>query len=432
MPTVLERLPQGARVAVVRLRSLGDCVLSTPAIHILKQARPDLRVAVAVENVFRAVFEGNPDIDELLPPLALAVRKWRPWLCWNLHGGTASVRITAVSGARLRAGFAHFRYRFLYNVRIPRAQEILGEERKVHTAEHAASAVFYFGAPRVEIPRARLFAPPAAPSRPYAVIHPIASAPAKTWSAAGFMAVAAHLERAHGMEPVFVAGGGEDVSAFTTHRCMVGAPLGKVKALHRGGVAVRGQRFRTGAHGGGFRRPAGGDLRRFRRGCVAAVARHRGGGGARAGGHRRGDGSAGYRGAGKAEGAGMSFLTLVGQAPGLRRPLRPPERRRAESSPQLKDLPHMALPGSTAVLKCGPPRLVSISASSAPEPGATVDARRTQPDTVFLCVSAPLRQKRLPRRPLSLGVSAPRRSIWLRLCRAVSPRLGGQLWMALP
>ena len=68
MPTVLERLPQGARVAVVRLRSLGDCVLSTPAIHILKQARPDLRVAVAVENVFRAVFEGNPDIDELLPP----------------------------------------------------------------------------------------------------------------------------------------------------------------------------------------------------------------------------------------------------------------------------------------------------------------------------------------------------------------------------
>ena len=234
MPTVLERLPQGARVAVIRLRSLGDCVLSTPAIHILKQARPDLRVAVAVENVFRAVFEGNPDIDELLPPLAGGVRKWRPWLCWNLHGGTASVRITAWSGARLRAGFGHFRYRFLYNVRIPRAQEILGEERKVHTAEHAASAVFYFGAPRVEIPRARLFAPQAAASRPYAVIHPIASSPAKTWSAAGFMAVAAHLERTQGMEPVFVAGSGEDVSAFTTRRCVVGAPLGKVKALIAG------------------------------------------------------------------------------------------------------------------------------------------------------------------------------------------------------
>lgn len=234
MPTILERLPRGARVVVIRLRSLGDCVLSTPALQLLKQARPDLRVAVAVEHAFRAVFEGNPDIEELLPPLARAVRKWRPRLCWNLHGGTVSARITAASGARLRAGFGHFRFGFLYNVRIPRAQEILGEERNVHTAEHAASAVFHFGAPRGEIPRARLFAPPAVESRPYAVIHPIASAPAKTWSAAGFMAVAAHLERAHGLEPVFVAGAGEDVRAFTNRRCMVGAPLAKVKALISG------------------------------------------------------------------------------------------------------------------------------------------------------------------------------------------------------
>lgn len=233
MPTVLERMPRGARVAVIRLRSLGDCVLSTPALHLLKQARPDLRLAVAVEDAFRAVFEGNPDIDELLPPLPRAVRAWRPWLCWNLHGGTASARMTALSGARLRAGFSHFRYRFLYNVRIPRAQEILGEERKVHTAEHAASAVFYFGAERVEIPRARLFAQ-AVEARPYAVIHPIASSHAKTWSAAGFLAVAAHLERAHGMDAVFVAGAGEDVRPFTSRRCMVGAPLAKVKSLIAG------------------------------------------------------------------------------------------------------------------------------------------------------------------------------------------------------
>ena len=39
-----------------------------------------------------------------------------------------------------------------YNVRIPRAQEILGVERKVHTAEHLASAMFYLGAPVVRDP----------------------------------------------------------------------------------------------------------------------------------------------------------------------------------------------------------------------------------------------------------------------------------------
>ena len=33
-------------MAVIRLRSLGDCVLVTPALEILKRARPDLQVAV--------------------------------------------------------------------------------------------------------------------------------------------------------------------------------------------------------------------------------------------------------------------------------------------------------------------------------------------------------------------------------------------------
>ena len=74
----------------------------------------------------------------------------------------------------------HYRQQFVYNVRIPRAQQILGVERKVHTAEHLASAMFYLGAPVVEIPRAKLAALPstAKPSRPTAVIHALASQPA--------------------------------------------------------------------------------------------------------------------------------------------------------------------------------------------------------------------------------------------------------------
>ena len=47
MASVLDRLPHGARVAVIRLRSLGDCVLTTPALALLKEYRPDLKIAVA-------------------------------------------------------------------------------------------------------------------------------------------------------------------------------------------------------------------------------------------------------------------------------------------------------------------------------------------------------------------------------------------------
>src|ERR1700689_5516347 len=158
MPSLLERLPAGSRIAVIRLRSLGDCVLTTPALALLKAHRPDVRVAVVVEDRFRAVFEGNPDIDEILAPHVGEIMRWRARLALNLHGGTRSMVLTMASGAGIRAGFEHYRHGFLYSAKIPRAQEILGEERPVHTAEHIASAMFWMGVPRPTIPRARLVA----------------------------------------------------------------------------------------------------------------------------------------------------------------------------------------------------------------------------------------------------------------------------------
>jgi ADP-heptose:LPS heptosyltransferase len=226
----LDQLPTGGRVAVVRLRSLGDCVLTTPAIDLLKRSRPDLRVAVVVEARFRGLFENNPDVDELLPVELMPLRRWRPQLCLNLHGGTRSAWLTAASGARFRAGFAHFRHRFAYNLRIPRAQQILNVRRTVHTAEHLASAMFWLGAQRAEIPRAKLIPQNPLAQRPRAVIHPVAATPEKTWRADGFLAVAEHL-RAVGTEPVFIAGEAGELAPFHEFRSLAGASLEDVKAL---------------------------------------------------------------------------------------------------------------------------------------------------------------------------------------------------------
>jgi ADP-heptose:LPS heptosyltransferase len=213
-------------------------VLTTPALEILKRCRPDLRLAVMVEDRFRAVFEGNPDLDEILPPALGALRRWHPLLCLNLHGGGRSAWMTALSGARYRAGFGHFRYRAVYNVRIPRAQEILGVERKVHTAEHLASAVFYLGAPICEIPRAKVVASAGtsagtAGMSACATIHPFATTAGKTWGAGGFLAVAQHLKQS-GLEPVFIGGGGDDFSPFRAFRAVAGAPLSEIKRLIAG------------------------------------------------------------------------------------------------------------------------------------------------------------------------------------------------------
>lgn len=240
MSNVLDRLPSGARVAIIRLRSLGDCVLTTPALSLLKQARPDLQLAIVVEDRFRAVFAGNPDVDQILAPNAASVGRFRPHLALNMHGGATSVRLMLAAASGLRAGFGHFRFQPMYNIRIPRAQEILGIERKVHTAEHLASAMFYLGVPPTEIPRARLFAQPAARPHPYAVLHPFASQPDKTWPAEKFLAAAKYLDAELGLQPVFVAGANEDMSGFGDYPCLQGEPLEEVISLLAGAALFVG------------------------------------------------------------------------------------------------------------------------------------------------------------------------------------------------
>jgi heptosyltransferase III len=236
--SVLERLPKGARVCIIRLRSLGDCVLTTPALALLHAARPDLEIAVIVEPRFAAVFEDNPAVCSLFRPEWRDVRAWRPDLCVNLHGGTRSLWMTLASGAHWRAGFAHHNFTFAYNFKIGRAQHILGVHRTVHTAEHLASAFFALGVPAQEIPRAQLFSKPTPVAGRYAILHPFASAPDKVWPAERFCELARYLELCH-VEPIFLAAEHDDTTLFEMHRVFKG-DLGDVKALLSGASLFAG------------------------------------------------------------------------------------------------------------------------------------------------------------------------------------------------
>ncbi|MBV6434705.1 MAG: Lipopolysaccharide core heptosyltransferase RfaQ [Bryobacteraceae bacterium] len=235
----LDQLGKGAHVAVVRLRSLGDCVLTTPALYLLKRFRPDLRVGVVVEPRFEAVFEESPDVDDILPPSASLLLRYRPQLCLNLHGGTRSLLLTMASAARWRAGFAHYRFSRFYNVLIPRAQEILHVKRKVHTAEHVASAMFHLGVPQDEIPRARLHARPIHSSTPYAVFHALASSPLKTWPAARFLELAAFVQSRLELEPLFIGAHGDDLTPFQRFRTQT-LPLQETKSVLAGAALFIG------------------------------------------------------------------------------------------------------------------------------------------------------------------------------------------------
>ena len=160
-------LPPGARILIIRLRSIGDIVLLTPALQLLKHWRPDLKVSVVIEPRLQELLAGNSDVDEMLSPgegrgwtkltsIWRAIRTMRQRrfdLCLNLHGGPTSVLLTRWSGVGLKVGFDKFRAQGIYGILVPDGHLVLGQGL-VHTAEHQASLFFYLGLPRTEIPPA--------------------------------------------------------------------------------------------------------------------------------------------------------------------------------------------------------------------------------------------------------------------------------------
>jgi len=198
--------------------------------------------AVGAIKLFQRAFRALGQIDQFMSGFSGQLRQPVQMRVWHHHDVAGGIwksieadKTMLSTEDQATRGFGHFRHQFAYNVHIPRAQEILGAERTVHTAEHLASAIFNLGASIEEIPRARLGLaeqPPAA-ARPYAVLHPVATAPEKTWRADGFLEVARHIEES-GLEAVFIGAAGDDLRLFSQHRLVQGAPLAQVKTLLAG------------------------------------------------------------------------------------------------------------------------------------------------------------------------------------------------------
>jgi ADP-heptose:LPS heptosyltransferase len=261
---LLSELPLGSRVLILRLRSIGDIVLLTPALRLLKNWRPDLRLSVMVESRFRELLQGNPTVDEILVPgegtgiaklaarLATTreLRRRKFALCVNLHGGPTSRMMTRWCGAPWRAGFHHHRGAQVYNVIIPDALTIL-KKPSLHTAEHQAAAFFYLGLPITEIPRAEIYfrredsdwwAVKRAElgigaEQPYAILHPTAAYQTKQWAPEGFARLGKYLENQAGISVVYTCGPGESGVIDAVEQA-AGAPVRRLQGMSLGRFAA--------------------------------------------------------------------------------------------------------------------------------------------------------------------------------------------------
>jgi ADP-heptose:LPS heptosyltransferase len=149
------------RILLVRLRSLGDSILTLPLIEALHRWRPDLKLSLLIESPFAAVFQHHPAVAETLilrsgkpePSEGWSrlrgiyeVRKKRYTAVLNLHGGTTSMLFTLASGATLRMGQASHRASWIYTRRIPSSAAIW-KRSALHTVEHQLTIMRWLDLP---------------------------------------------------------------------------------------------------------------------------------------------------------------------------------------------------------------------------------------------------------------------------------------------
>ncbi len=203
------------RVLVVRLRSIGDTVLTTPSLFALKRFIPKARIDILLEDWVAPVLDGFPHVDQVITlerrgtaaraRVARQLRANRYDVVYNLHGGTTATLLTRATGAKHRVGYQAYQYARLHNYLSPPSSELWGRE-KTHSVEQQLALLGWTGVPVSDRPPTQLAVTSAADDqviarlrkaqlidRQFVVIHPAAAFATKQWAAGNFAHVANDL-----------------------------------------------------------------------------------------------------------------------------------------------------------------------------------------------------------------------------------------------
>jgi predicted lipopolysaccharide heptosyltransferase III len=238
-------LPPKARILLIRLRSMGDCLLLTSPVRALKAEFPDFRISVLVEKRFAECFDGNPDFDEVLAVSGkrdaarrLLTRRFHAVV--NLHGGPTSFVYSCLTWGR-RIGAAHYRYAKFYHGLVP------APDSAAHTVESTLALFQYLGLRAEEAPPLR-YEVHASESqriqqtlkgRPYVVVHPSALMETKRWEPGRFAEVARAM-RKRKLTIVLTCGPGEESAVaqvaekISTTTILLGLNIPELAELIRG------------------------------------------------------------------------------------------------------------------------------------------------------------------------------------------------------
>jgi lipopolysaccharide heptosyltransferase II len=129
----LPDLSKVRKVLVLRFRRIGDVIMTTPALEILRTALPDAQIHYVIDSGLASLIDENPDIDRLImydrefakkrSPFGRILYEWRFLkrlrregydLAIDFHSGPRSALSAFVTGAPTRAGFDYWPRSLLY------------------------------------------------------------------------------------------------------------------------------------------------------------------------------------------------------------------------------------------------------------------------------------------------------------------------------
>ncbi|MFH1128937.1 MAG: lipopolysaccharide heptosyltransferase II [Candidatus Omnitrophota bacterium] len=232
-PQATSRKNNFKRILIVRTDRIGDVLLSTPVIKVLRDNYPHAYIAMIVSPYSKEIVDGNPYLDEVI--IYDKDRKHKSWLgsikfsrnlkkrkfdlALILHPTNRMHLVTYLAGIPRRIGYDQ-KLGFLLSDKITHTKQF-GQK---HEIEYNLDLIRYLG---LETKDALVFMPLKAESEKWAeelllkeqvtkkdkllAIHPGASCPSKIWPNGQFAEVADKLIEKYGFK-VFVIAGPKDTA----------------------------------------------------------------------------------------------------------------------------------------------------------------------------------------------------------------------------
>jgi ADP-heptose:LPS heptosyltransferase len=211
------------RILALQLKRIGDLILTTPALGLLRAAHPEAQITLAVQANTSMLLPA-------IPGLASGIvfgpgRGWTPWqqtltgpwdAVLDFTGTDRSALAAALSRARRRMTFEWARKR---KIRALAYNEFVDSSvRDFHTVDHYAHLLRPLGVEANMALEPHLAAPEKAKAqvatlladsgfdRPFAIVHPGAARAEKLWATARWAKVINHLRSVAGLDCLLTGG----------------------------------------------------------------------------------------------------------------------------------------------------------------------------------------------------------------------------------